>query len=92
MIIRERPNAVRLFLAIRGSVLPRIAPSLAACTALAVLVTLGHGVLFNWKVTLTPVPFSLIGLALAIFLGFRNGVAYERYWEARKLWGELLHR
>lgn len=25
----------------------------------------------------------------AIFLGFRNTTAYDRYWEARKLWGEL---
>jgi predicted membrane chloride channel (bestrophin family) len=34
--------------------------------------------------------FSLIGLALAIFLGSRNSSSYERYWEARKLWGALL--
>lgn len=92
MIVLERPRGLRLFFALRGSILPRIAASLATCTALAVLVTLSHGVLFDWKVTLTTVPFSLIGLALAIFLGFRNGAAYERYWEARKLWGELLHR
>jgi putative membrane protein len=31
-----------------------------------------------------------MGVALAIFLGFRNSVSYERYWEARKLWGKLL--
>jgi putative membrane protein len=92
MIVLERPRGLRLFFALRGSVLPRIAPSLATCTVLAVLVTLSQGVLFDWKVTLTTVPFSLIGLALAIFLGFRNGVAYDRWWEGRKLWGDLLHR
>lgn len=92
MIVLERPSGLRLFFALRGSILPRIARSLATCTALAVLVTVSHGVLFDWKVTLTTVPFSLIGLALAIFLGFRNSAAYERYWEARKLWGDLLHR
>lgn len=92
MMVLERPNGLRLFFALRGSILPRIARSLATCTALALLVTLSHGVLFDWKVTLTTVPFSLIGLALAIFLGFRNSAAYERYWEARKLWGDLLHR
>lgn len=92
MIVLERPRGLRLFFALRGSILPRIAPSLATCTALAVLVTISHGVLFEWKVTLTTVPFSLIGLALAIFLGFRNGVAYDRWWEGRKLWGDLLHR
>ncbi|WP_084523328.1 bestrophin family protein [Lampropedia hyalina] len=36
------------------------------------------------------VPFSLIGITLAIFLGFRNSTAYARYWEARTLWGMVL--
>lgn len=91
MIVTRRPNAIRLFFALQGSILPRIVWSLATCTALAVAVTLTHGRLFDAKITLTPVPFSLMGLALAIFLGFRNSTAYDRYWEARKLWGELLH-
>ena len=92
MMLLARHNGFRMFFSIRGSVLPRIARSLLLCTVLAVLVTLHHGSVFRWQVTLTPVPFSLIGLALAIFLGFRNGTAYERYWEARKLWGDVLHR
>ena len=33
-----------------------------------------------------------MGLALAIFLGFRNSAAYDRYWEGRRLWGDLVHR
>lgn len=81
-----------MLFALRGSILPRIAGKLAVCTSLAIAVTFTHGVLFNWKITLTLVPFSLMGLALAIFLGFRNSVAYDRYWEARKLWGDLVHR
>ena len=92
MIVSERPSALKLFFTMRGSVLPRIAPSLATCAGLAIAVTLTHGFLFQWKVTLTTVPFSLIGLALAIFLGFRNSVAYERFWEGRKLWGEIICR
>jgi putative membrane protein len=31
-----------------------------------------------------------MGISLAIFLGFRNSVSYERFWEARKQWGNLL--
>lgn len=92
MIVTQRPNALRFLFALRGSILPRIGWSLATCTLLAVAVTWSHGHLLDAKITLTPVPFSLIGLALAIFLGFRNSAAYERYWEARKLWGELLYR
>jgi len=91
VLVPDRSNALRLF-ALKGSVLPRIAKNVAGCTALAILVTVTHGLLFSWKVTLTPVPFTLMGLALAIFLGFRNSAAYDRFWEARKLWGELIHR
>jgi putative membrane protein len=30
-------------------------------------------------------------LALSTFLGFRNNVAYERFWEGRRLWGNLVN-
>ena len=92
MITLDRPRGVHLFFTLRGSILPRVARPLALCVAVALVVTVTHGVLFQWKVTLTAVPFSIIGLALAICLGFRNNVAYDRYWEGRKLWGELVHR
>jgi putative membrane protein len=36
------------------------------------------------------VPFTLIGLALSIFMNFRNNACYDRWWEARKLWGQLI--
>jgi putative membrane protein len=76
---------------LRGSVLPDIAPQLLGTMAFAVVVTLLHGQLFTWKIPLNFVPFSLIGLTLAIFLGFRNSTSYARYWEARVLWGTLLN-
>ncbi len=35
-------------------------------------------------------PFALIGIALSIFLGFRNNACYDRWWEARRQWGTLV--
>ncbi len=38
------------------------------------------------------IPISVIGFlgtAVAILVGFRNNSAYERFWEARKAWGDL---
>jgi ion channel-forming bestrophin family protein len=32
---------------------------------------------------------SVFGLAIAFFTGFRMNSAYDRWWEARKIWGEL---
>lgn len=92
MIVRDRPSGLRLFLALRGSILPRIWRVLLVNFLVAVGVTLSHGAFFQHKVTLTAIPFTLIGLPLAIFLGFRNTAAYDRFWEGRKLWGDLVVR
>ena len=32
-------------------------------------------------------PFTALGVAISLFLGFRNNACYERWWEARKHWG-----
>ncbi|MGZ5198163.1 MAG: bestrophin family protein [Telluria sp.] len=90
MIVRDRPSGLRLFLIMRGSVLPSIGGSLLVTTLLAVLVTWTGGQLGSHRLTLTSIPFTLMGLPLAIFLGFRNNAAYDRYWEGRKQWGELV--
>jgi ion channel-forming bestrophin family protein len=90
MIVRERPHGLHLFFITKGSIIPRIKWPLLVTVLLASLVTLSHGTLFRLKITMTPIPFSLIGLALAIFIGFRNTASYDRYWEGRKLWGELI--
>jgi len=91
MIVRPQLHWLRMLFVWRGSVLPDILVQLTATTAFAVLVTVLHGRLFEWKVPLTFVPFSLIGLTVAIFLGFRNSTSYARYWEARTLWGAVLN-
>lgn len=90
MIVRDRPSGLRLFFVLKGSILSRIWIVLLVNIALAILVTIAHGDLFSLKVTLTAIPFTLLGLPLAIFLGFRNNAAYDRYWEGRKLWGQLI--
>jgi putative membrane protein len=35
------------------------------------------------------VPVATIGTAVAFYVGFKNNQAYDRLWEARKLWGGL---
>lgn len=39
-----------------------------------------------------PMPLvAILGTALAIILGFRNASAYDRWWEARKIWGGVVN-
>ena len=92
MIVRDRPSGLRLFLTMRGSILGRIWKSLLVTTLLAAAVTWSGGALLHHKITLTTIPFTLIGLPLAIFLGFRSSSAYDRYWEGRKQWGDVVLR
>lgn len=36
-------------------------------------------------------PLSLIGTAVAFYIGFKNNQAYDRLWEARKIWGAIVN-
>jgi putative membrane protein len=70
-------------------VIPRIAPQLVGFAGYAAMVALldRH---FGLGFGNNPAPFTILGVALSIFLGFRNNAAYDRWWEARKLWGQMV--
>ena len=36
-------------------------------------------------------PVALIGTAVAFLVGFQNNAAYDRIWEARKIWGAIVN-
>jgi len=36
-------------------------------------------------------PVSVIGTAVAFYVGFKNNNAYGRLWEARKIWGGIVN-
>ncbi len=91
MVVRDKPGILRLFFILQGSIVPAITPKLLLIAVLSAAVAwlgAGHPGLFA-KVPLTP--FTLLGISLSIFLGFRNSACYDRWWEARKLWGQLIH-
>ena len=90
MIVRPRPTAFGLWFIVRGSVVPSILPRLLVVTALSTALALVHRMEPAHFRDLTPAPFTLLGLALSIFLGFRNNACYERWWEARRQWGQLI--
>ena len=91
MIQRKKQNWFRMLFIWEGSVLPKILPRLLIILILSIVVVVLKGVFFSYKVTLDPAPFTLFGIALALFLGFRNTASYDRFCEARKIWGSLLN-
>ena len=91
LIIRpQNLSTLTLLFGLKGSIVPAIWRKVLFTVLISSAVVAIHGTLFHFKVILTATPFTLWGLTLAIFLGFRNTVAYQRFWEARTLWGELL--
>lgn len=36
-------------------------------------------------------PISVIGIAVAFYIGFKNSQSYDRFWEARKIWGGIVN-
>ncbi len=92
MIVKQNLSWLRLLFSVHGSSITRTFPRILMITAVSVLVTvieMRYGI--DDFYSLTPTPFMLIGVALGIFLGFRNNAAYDRYWEARKHWGQLVN-
>lgn len=89
MIVRDPPSSLRLFFVMQGSVVPKIIGKILGVSALSVIVVM----LDKTFITLPHISIGamgIFGVALSLFLGFRNNAAYERWWEARKLWGSMI--
>lgn len=91
MLIKPKREFPTLLFSWRGSALSQTWPLLLAAFAVSSALTwANHSYDLSW-VDLTPTPFAILGLTLAIFLAFRNNACYDRWWEGRKLWGALVN-
>ena len=82
MIVTKNTSLIRVIL----WTWPHITWLLAGATAVAALyyfniITIG----IPW------LPVSVIGTAVAFYTGFKNNSAYDRMWEARKIWGGIIN-
>jgi putative membrane protein len=90
MIVRDQPSVFKLLFSWRGTILPKVLPPLGVVMLLSAIIGgLSYVGLFHFP-ELPLVGFTLIGVVLSIFLGFKNSACYDRWWEARKLWGILI--
>jgi putative membrane protein len=83
MYVKEVFSIWRLF---RG-----IWPGLLAVTTYAAIVFYLYQY-HRWHFLVFPLPIiSIVGTALSLLLGFRTNSAYDRWWEARKIWGAIVN-
>jgi len=57
----------------------------AIVTCIYEFTSIGQWLVIPW------LPLSLIGTAVAFYLGFKNNSSYDRLWEARKIWGAIIN-
>jgi putative membrane protein len=90
MFERDKKSIISLLFAWNETVLPQILPALI----LVLVMSTAFSSLIYFNVikiaTFPTISFSIFGVILSIFLGFKNTACYDRWWEARKLWGTLI--
>lgn len=79
----------RVLLNWQGSVIPSILPRVLLCAGLSLIIAVFHeqGIDVALPIESGIVPSVVLGLLLV----FRTNTAYDRFWEGRKLWGNLVN-
>lgn len=81
--------------ALQGSILPLVGPRVLIFGLLALAIC-AAGWLVEWscqvRIAVEVTPFELAGAVLGLLLVLRTNAGYERWWEARKLWGGFVDR
>ena len=54
-------------------------------------ITIVHEVFHPEWMSIPWLPVSIVGTAVAFYVGFKNNQAYDRLWEARKIWGAIVN-
>ena len=68
-----------------------IALELSFLIAFDMLVAIAY-VYWGWTWLAVPhIPLSIFGGAIGVIVGFRNNTSYQRWWEARTIWGSIVN-
>jgi putative membrane protein len=88
-VLEEKDDWLKIALRWQSSVIPAILPRVLFCTFLGVLVSWMLASGYNLAL---PLSTSVIpSLVLSLLLVFRTNTAYERFWEGRKQWGNIIN-
>jgi len=60
-------------------------------TAWMSFITSLHFFFHDYWLDIPWLPVSVVGTAVAFYVGFKNNQAYDRLWEARKIWGAIVN-
>jgi putative membrane protein len=95
MVLEDSRNFWRVALAWQGSVTPLVMPQVLFFGLIATVICIFSWLeerLYQLKLGLEIAPFELAGAALGLLLILRTNAGYDRWWEARKLWGGIVNQ
>lgn len=91
----DRRNFWRDAFTFQGSITPHVMPYVLAVGAIAAGICELAWLSRKWfgiTIDLEVAPFELVGTALGLLLILRTNAGYDRWWEARKLWGSIVNQ
>nr|WP_313060774.1 bestrophin family ion channel [Moraxella sp. CTOTU49097] len=89
-MIRRPIEPLKMLFVLQGSYFKRLIVPQVLLFIFSFLIYFYQTHIATDPVPLNPSVFAILGISLAIFHGFCNNAAYDRFWEGRKLWGTLV--
>ena len=89
-MIRRPIEPLKMLFVVQGSYFKRLIVPQVLLFIFSSLIYFYQTHIATEPVPLNPSVFAILGISLAIFHGFCNNAAYDRFWEGRKLWGTLV--
>lgn len=89
-MIRRPIEPLKMLFVLQGSYFKRLIVPQVLLFIFSFLIYFYQSHIATEPVPLNPSVFAILGISLAIFHGFCNNAAYDRFWEGRKLWGTLV--
>lgn len=85
----EYPSFWESAFALKGSVTPKVIVNVIWCTLYAAIIS---EINIWFPLAEIPIsPFEYAGVLMGLILVFRVNAGYDRWWEARKLWGSVVN-
>lgn len=86
---QEKFHWFKIALRLQGSVVPSILSRVVFCGIFGFLISVFHQLGLN--VSIAGISNLIPNIVLGLLLVFRTNTAYERFWEGRKCWGNIVN-
>lgn len=91
MIAYDPKNWWSVICSIHGTVLRDVAPAVATLTVFSLALVVWDKNADGGIPHIDPVGHTILGVVLGLLIVFRTNSSYERFWEGRRLWGQMVN-